>query len=53
MSLRLLMLTTLPLLPITVHAGELPKEGERRLYAFVVDDVLKHHEGRGSNGRNV
>jgi hypothetical protein len=29
MSLRLLMLTTVPLLPITVHAGELPKEGSR------------------------
>ncbi len=27
MSLRLLLLTTLPLLPITVRAGELPKDG--------------------------
>jgi hypothetical protein len=27
MSLRLLLLTTLPLLPVTVQAGELPKEG--------------------------
>ena len=27
MSLRLLMLTAVPLLPVTLHAGELPKEG--------------------------
>jgi hypothetical protein len=27
MSLRFLLLITVPLLPITVHAGELPKEG--------------------------
>jgi hypothetical protein len=54
MSQRLLLLiTVLPLVPITVLAGEMPKEGTDSFTNTWLVNNLKDHEGWGSNDRNL